>query len=100
MRLHVEVIDIGHFSVAMAAGRRAALSLSKKVDIINLVEKGETSRSTIAEEFCIARSTVTLLYSKRKDIREAFDSSKYCSTRKRLRLAKYCIAISRMLILM
>ena len=87
MRLHVEVI--GHFSVAMAAGKRAALSLSKKVDIINLVEKGERSRSTIAEEFCIARSTVTLLYSKRKDIREAFDSSKFCSTRKRLRLAKY-----------
>ena len=65
------------------------LSLSKKVDI---VEKGDRSRSAIAEEFCIARSTVTFLYSMRKDIREhgeAFDSSKFCSTRKRLRLAKY-----------
>ena len=81
MRLHVEVM--GHFSVAMAAGKRAALSLSKKV------EKGERSRSAIVEEFCIARSTVTLLYSKRKDIREAFNSSKFCSTRQRLRLAKY-----------
>ena len=53
-------------------------------DRMNLVEKGERSRSAIAEEFFIARSTVTLLYRKRKDIREAFDSSKFCSTRKRL----------------
>ena len=63
----------------MAAGERAVLPLAKK---INTVEKGEKYRSTLADEFSIARSTITVLY--RKEIREAFESSQFGPNRKRL----------------
>ena len=49
----------------VAAEKCAVLSLSKKVEIINTVEKGDKSHTAIAEEFGIAKSTVSLLYSKK-----------------------------------
>ena len=63
--------------MAMPTKKRVVLSLARKVEIIDSVEKGGKSRAAIADEYSVAKSTVTSLYSNRATIKEAFDSSQF-----------------------
>ena len=52
-----------------------ALSLAKKLKIIEPVEKGDKSRRDVAKEFSVAKSTVSLLCCKKNTIRKAVEST-------------------------
>lgn len=70
------------------AGKNS-LTLFKKVEMIKAVERGDHSRSFIAKEFGVAKSTVTDVLKKRDRIIEAYEVSKYGPERKRLRTSSY-----------
>ena len=62
---------------------RTALSLAKKLKIIEAVEKGDKSRCDVAKEFSVAKSTVSLLCCKKSMIRKAVESQKFSPHRKK-----------------
>lgn len=70
--------------------RKKSLTLSKKIELINAVETGQHSRSFIAREFGVAKSTVSDVIKKKDRIVEAYEVSSYAGQeRKRLRTSSY-----------
>ena len=67
----------------MASRKRTALSLAKKLKIIEAVEKGDKSRCDVAKEFLVAKSTVSLLCCKKSMFRKAVESQIFCPHRKK-----------------
>lgn len=68
---------------------KKSLTLSKKVELINAVESGQHSKSFIAREFGVAKSTVSDVLKKKDRIVEAYEVSCFGTERKRLRTSSY-----------
>ena len=66
------------------------ISLAKKVHIIKVVESKQKSQSMIAEEFDVAKSTVSSIMKNKEKILKVYESSGFGLERKRLRTATYC----------
>ena len=69
-------------------GSHQSIPLSKKIEIIKAVNSKKKSKSLIAQEFGVAKSTVSTIM-KNKKILKAVESSSYLPERKRLRTAAH-----------
>ena len=65
------------------------ISLAKKLKIIEAVESGKKSKSAVAEEFSVAKSTVTSIVKNKQKIVNASNTASFMPERKRLRLAAH-----------
>ena len=65
------------------------ISLAKKLEIIKAFESGRKSKSAIAGEFCVAKSTVTSIVKNKQKIVDASDTASFTPERKRLQLAAH-----------
>ena len=65
------------------------IPLSTKVDIIKAVDGKQKSKSVIARDFNVARSTISSIIKNKEKTLEAFESSSFLPDRKRLRTATY-----------
>ena len=65
------------------------ITLAKKLEIIKAVESGRKSKSAIAEEFCVAKSTVSSIVKNKQKIVDASDACSFTPEQKRLRLAAH-----------
>ena len=70
-------------SRASACRGHQPISLAKKVEIIKAVESSNKYKSVIAEEFGIAKSTVTSIVKNKQKILEASDVASFTPERKR-----------------
>ena len=66
-----------------------AIPLAKKVEIIKAVEEKKQSKTAIAHEFQVAKSTVSSILKNKRKTLEAFESSTFRPDRKRLRTAAH-----------
>ncbi|XP_064461630.1 tigger transposable element-derived protein 4-like [Ornithodoros turicata] len=66
-----------------------ALSLAKKVEILQEVEDGKLLKTEIARKFGIAKSTVCGIVKNRQKIMDAFSGSEFAPKRKRMRTAAH-----------
>ena len=69
--------------------KKKSLTLSQKVELINTFENGHQSRSVIAKEFGVSKSTVADIIKKKDRIVEAYEECNYGTERKRLRTSFY-----------
>lgn len=65
------------------------MTLSQKVELINAFENGQHSRSFIAREFGVSKSTVSDIIKKKDRIVEAYEECNFGTERKRLRTSFY-----------
>ena len=76
-------------SKSRASCSHQPISLTRKVEIIKAVESSKKSKSAIAEEFGVAKSTVTSIVKNKQKILEASDVASFTPERKRIRLAAH-----------
>ena len=72
------------------ACRHRAISLSKKIELIDAVEAGTKFKSEIAASFGLSKSTLSTIIKNKVKLRELYESSTFEPERKRLRIAAYC----------
>lgn len=75
----------------MAAQKRPhhALTLEKKVEIINDFESGSFTKTALATKHAIPKSSLTRILHDKEKLRAAFSSSRFGAQRKRLRLGNH-----------
>ena len=71
------------------AAKESSLTLSKKLDILAVVEKKNTTKTQIAQKLVIAKTTLSPILKNKYKIKEAFEQSKFEPGRKRFRTAAY-----------
>lgn len=72
-----------------AVKKKKSMTLSQKVELINAFENGQHSRSFIAREFGVSKSTVSDVIKKKDRIVEAYEECNFGTERKRLRTSFY-----------
>ena len=70
-------------------GSHQSIPLSKKIEIIKAVNSKKKSKSLIAQEFGVAKSTVSTINKNKEKLLKAVESSSYLPERKRLRTAAH-----------
>jgi len=65
------------------------LSLSRKLDLIRAVEGGQKSRTALASEFGLAKSSVSDIWRQKDKLIQACTSGEYAPHRKRMRKSMY-----------
>jgi predicted DNA-binding protein YlxM (UPF0122 family) len=74
---------------AVTRKKKKSMTLSQKVELINAFENGHQSRSLIAKEFGVSKSTVSDIIKKKDRIVEAYEECNFGTERKRLRTSFY-----------
>ena len=76
-------------SLSSKVASHQPISLAKKLKIIEAVENAKKSKSAVAEEFSVAKSTVTSIMKNKQKIIDASNTAGFMPDRKRLRLAAH-----------
>ena len=69
--------------------KKGPLSLSRKVDLIRAVEEGQKTRTVLASEFGLSKSSVSDIVKQKDKLLEAYTSGEYAPHRKRMRKSMY-----------
>lgn len=69
--------------------RKTPLSLSQKVDLIKAVQEGLKTRTVLASEFGLSKSSVCDIFKQKEKLLEVYNSGEYAPHRKRMRKSMY-----------
>lgn len=69
--------------------KKTPLNLAQKVDLIRAVEEGLKSRTVLASEFGLSKSSVSDIVKQKAKLLEAYNSGEYAPHRKRMRKSMY-----------
>ena len=78
-----------HYNFIMESRKRKAISLETKYEILEAVKKGSLSKTEIAKQFDIQKSTLSTILKNSNNIYSAYKDSEFGNSRKKLRGTNY-----------